>query len=151
MYYGGGLQKCLGLLITCLVAWEIGISAIQSKLWHIDFMPHIWPVFLLHLKRYHNGMCVYIIEKFTKKRQKQVTSFSKVYLKRANPFLSHKWWNPATHFSLLWFFQDAFAGCSVNTCNLGSNIYTKRVRPARIDFIFYSSDTCPTSQMEVQV
>ncbi|CAI8014191.1 Putative neutral sphingomyelinase [Geodia barretti] len=46
--------------------------------------------------------------------------------------------------------KDAFAGCSVNTCNLGSNIYTKRVRPARIDFIFYSSDTCPTSQMEVQ-
>ena len=88
MYYGGGLQKCLGLLITCLVAWEIGISAIQSKLSHIDVVPHILPVFLLHLKRYHNGMCVYIIEKFTKKRQKQVTSFSKVYLKRATTLSS---------------------------------------------------------------
>ena len=49
------------------------------------------------------------------------------------------------------FLQDAFIGCNLNTCNLETNIYTKRVRPVRLDYIFYSSDRCPAAEMEVQV
>jgi sphingomyelin phosphodiesterase 2 len=47
--------------------------------------------------------------------------------------------------------QDAFAGCSANTCNLRSNTYTKKTKtPCRIDYVFYSSDRCPTAEMDVQ-
>lgn len=46
--------------------------------------------------------------------------------------------------------KDAFAGCTANTCNLSSNIYTKRVKPMRIDFVFYSSDRCRSIEMDVQ-
>lgn len=46
--------------------------------------------------------------------------------------------------------QDVFAGCTACTCDLKSNIYTKKANPKRIDFIFYSSERCPTAEMEVQ-
>ena len=48
------------------------------------------------------------------------------------------------------FMQDAFAGCSVDTCDLESNIYTEKIKPKRIDFIFFSDERCPKAEMEVQ-
>lgn len=47
--------------------------------------------------------------------------------------------------------KDSFAGCSVNTVNLSCNCYTRTVEgPKRIDYVFYSSDTSPTTILDVQ-
>ena len=48
------------------------------------------------------------------------------------------------------YMQDAFAGCSVDTCDLESNIYTEKIKPKRIDFVFFSDERCPKAEMEVQ-
>ena len=72
-------------LFSCMRNWNICHTEQTFAHW---FCASYFAGVSATLETLPQWLCVYIIEKCTKKRQKQVTSFSKVYLKRATTLSS---------------------------------------------------------------